>query len=1017
MTKTFIKTLVFLAILIGIIGCSSKEIVKQMEKEQEQEKEKIEQVEELSEEEVLEISTEIVKEILPIVFPPSAKIESIKADKKNKIVKIDLSKEFSYVPIRNETVKMLYEQFREELGSNYSTYKLQINALNYPIEALVPNYYRNSFAEYDQKKMPLIKSPRPEPIVRNISSKNNPANGLSGKNILLWHSHGWYYNNKLERWEWQRPRLFQSVEDLIPMSFTLPYIIPMLENAGANVFVPRERDIQTNEVVIDNDSPANNITQSRFTIYDGERLSWQKGNEPAFGLGNLPYKENENPFKLGNHVYTYSNLSGDARCEWIPEIPQTGEYAVYISYKHSKESVSDAHYIIHHLGGQTEFEVNQQIGGSTWIYLGKFKFKEGFNPRIGKVVLTNKSKESGGIVSADAVRFGGGMGIVERNGMTSGRPKFAEGARYWLQYAGMPDTLVYSFNQNENDYNDDYQSRAEYGNYLYGAPYGPNKNRNSKGLGIPIDLSLAFHTDAGISRSDTTIGTLSIYSLTSNDSQFVFPDGMSRLANRDIADIIQTQIVDDLKNKYDIIWTRRDLREARYSESVRPNFPSLLLELLSHQNFLDMKYVLDPRFRFDVSRSIYKGMLRFISSQYNFNYVVQPLPVTHFSTEFDKNGNVILKWKPQADPLEPTAFPAKYILYTRIDNAGFDNGILIDENSFIRKIDKNKIYSFKVTAVNDGGESFPSEILSVCKTDNDKSPIMIVNGFDRIAPPATVEDTSFIGFTNFLDAGVPDKYDINFTGAQYDYNPNSPYISNDAPGHGASNADYETKIISGNTFDFPYVHGQSIKNAGYSFLSCSDEAVMDGLIDLKKYKMIDLILGEEKKTKWQKPYADSVNGIQFEAIPAKLQKQLKEFLNSGKNLFVSGAYVGSDLFSNGDEQSTDFAKNILRFNLVTDHAAKTGEIFPTRSSFLRNMFGFKFNTELNDSIYAVEAPDAIAPLNGAETILRYKENQFSAGIGYKGNYGVVIFGFPFETITQLEVRNDIMKAIIKYFGL
>ena len=98
----------------------------------------------------------------------------------------------------------------------------------------------------------------------------------------------------------------------------------------------------------------------------------------------------------------------------------------------------------------------------------------------------------------------------------------------------MPDTLVYSLNKNENDYNDDYQSRAEFGNYLFGNPYGPNKNRSEKGLGIPIDLSLAFHTDAGISRSDTTIGALAIYSLTSTDSQLVFPDGMSRLASRDM---------------------------------------------------------------------------------------------------------------------------------------------------------------------------------------------------------------------------------------------------------------------------------------------------------------------------------------------------------------------------------------------------------------------------------------------------------------------------------------------------
>lgn len=1012
--KSYLQICLLVFTIFFISSCASKEIVK--EEEEIKEEVTLEEMEEVSTEEILEVKPEVIVEALPISFPANAKVEDVNVDKKRKSVVINLSKEFSYVPFRTETVDMLYEQFKGEIADQYLDYELQINVLGYPIEDLVPNYFRNGYSNYDLKRLPLNRPLRPKLLVKNVSSKNNPTRGLNDKNILLWHSHGWYYNNKLDRWEWQRPRLFQTVEDLIPMSFTIPYLIPMLENAGANVFVPRERVLQTNEVVVDNDSPTDPITKSRFIVRDGERLIWQKGNEPAFGIGDPPYRENENPFKFGSSVFTYSNFLGDAECEWIPDITKTGEYAVYISYKHSPENVSDAHYTIYHSGGQTEFEVNQQIGGSTWIYLGKFYFNKGYNPSNGKVVLNNKSREQGLIVSADAVRFGGGMGIVERNGTTSGRPKFTEGARYWLQYAGMPDTLVYSLNENENDYNDDYQSRAEYGNYLFGNPFGPNKKRNEKGLGIPIDLSLAFHTDAGISRSDTTIGTLAIYSLTSADSQFVFPDGMSRLANRDLADIIQTQIVDDIRKKYDVTWTRRNLWESRYSESVRPNFPSLLLELLSHQNFLDMKFVLDPRFRFDVSRAIYKGMLRFLSSQYNFDYVVQPLPITHFSTEFDKKGDVILRWEPQADPFEPTAFPTKYIVYTRINDGGFDNGILINETSYVKKIDKNKIYSFKVTAVNDGGESFPSEILSVCKTDNSKNPIMIVNGFDRIAPPSTVEDTSFIGFTNFLDAGVPDKYDISFTGTQYDFNPNSPYVSNESPGHGSSHADYETKIIAGNTFDFTFIHGQAIKNAGYSFVSSSDEAVMDEKIDLKKYKMVDLILGEEKKTRWQKPFADSVIGIQFEAFPSKMQKVLTNYLDKGRNLFVSGAYVGSDLFS-GDQKSIEFSKNILKFSLVTNHAAKRGEVFPTRASFLRNMLSFKFSNELNDSIYAVEAPDAIAPSNSAETILRYSENHFSAAIAHKKEYGVVVFGFPFETVLKSDVRDEIMKAVIKYFGM
>ena len=461
--KSFLRIFYYFPIIIFFLNsCSSKEIVKDEGKEELMVEEQVE----VPEEEVFEVKPQIKRENLPVVFPANAAIENIMVDKRKKIINVNLSKEFSYVPFRKETVELLYNQFNEELAYEYSDYNIKINLLNHPIEDLVPNYYRNGYAEYDLSRMPLNKSLRPEPIVRNISSLNNPTNGLNEKNIILWHSHGWYYNLKLERWEWQRPRLFQSVEDLIPMSFTIPYLIPMLENAGARVFVPRERDIQTNEVVVDNDLPINPITLSRFIVYDGERLSWQKGNDFAFGIGNPPYVENENPFKLGNSNFIYSSLYGDAKCEWIPDIPQTGEYAVYISYKHSPENVSDARYTVYHLGGETEFEVNQQIGGSTWIYLGKFSFKQGYNSEIGRVVLSNKSKEAGRIVSADAVRFGGGMGIIERNGTVSGRPKYVEGARYWLQYAGMPDTLVYSLNQNENDYNDDYQSRAEYGNYL-----------------------------------------------------------------------------------------------------------------------------------------------------------------------------------------------------------------------------------------------------------------------------------------------------------------------------------------------------------------------------------------------------------------------------------------------------------------------------------------------------------------------------------------------------------------------
>ena len=477
------------------------------------------------------------------------------------------------------------------------------------------------------------------PIVQNVSKNLKIAKGLADKNILLWHSHGWYYNNNEKRWMWQRARLFQTVEDVGPLAFTIPYLIPMLENAGANVFVPRERDIQLNEIIVDNDFNNKNFYQEKSF---SEKIIWKTSKQKGFGLTNPTIKEGENPFKSGTSRYTKSIINPLATAAWLPEFPKSGKYAVYISYSSSDSNVTDAHYKIIHSGGETEFLVNQRIGGGTWIYLGTFKFDKGQKKNQG-VLLSNQSKDTDKIVSADAVRFGGGMGIVEREGSTSGKPKFVEGSRYWLQFAGMPDTLTYNLNKNSDDYKDDYQSRAEYGNYLYGAPFGPNRKRDEKGLGIPIDLSLAFHTDAGITRNDTAIGTLMIYSIPGLDSQKVFPDGVSRLANRDLADIVMTQLVDDIRVKYDSAWTRRQLMNALYSEAARPNFPSMLLELLSHQNFYEMKFALDPRFRFDASRSIYKGMLKFLSSQYGMDYVVQPLPPNHFRIELNPDGVADIK--------------------------------------------------------------------------------------------------------------------------------------------------------------------------------------------------------------------------------------------------------------------------------------------------------------------------------------------------------------------------------------
>ena len=94
-----------------------------------------------------------------------------------------------------------------------------------------------------------------EPWVKNVSRPNEISEGLQNRHLSLWASHGYYYDQAKGFWKWQRPFLFGTTEDLFTQTIVVPYLIPMLENAGAVVFTPRERDWQKREIIIDNDDP------------------------------------------------------------------------------------------------------------------------------------------------------------------------------------------------------------------------------------------------------------------------------------------------------------------------------------------------------------------------------------------------------------------------------------------------------------------------------------------------------------------------------------------------------------------------------------------------------------------------------------------------------------------------------------------------------------------------------------------------------------------------------------------
>ena len=930
----------------------------------------------------------------------------------------------SYIPFREDNVAEIYKGINALLPTEFAKYRLQLRTNRHSIEELIPQALRSK----KDKKALTFSQDVEKPLVTKVSRPYTPTNGLQNRHIALWQSHGFYYEPKLNRWEWQRARCLQTVEDLYTQSFVLPYLVPMLENAGANVLLPRERDCQTAEIIIDNDGCLN--TNSTYTEHTADKV-WRQGTGKGFAHLRPQYIDFENPFKEGTFRIAETVKKGkESTAEWIPEIPQNGQYAVYVSYQTVPNSSDDALYTVYHKGGVSQFKVNQKMGGGTWVYLGTFGFDAGKSNAC-KVTLSNRSAKAGQTVTADAVKIGGGMGNIARRiseeGATdnlkssdktvnasnaaknipaayqpsyiteyqkSGYPRFCEAARYWMQWAGIPDS-VYSESHGKNDYTDDYKSRGIWVNYLAG---GSAANPTEKGLNIPVDLAFAFHSDAGTTLNDSIIGTLGIYQTDAYNG--VFANGASRYLSHDLTDLIQSNIVRDIRTLYEPRWTRRGKWNQSYYEARVPRVPTMLLELLSHQNFADMRYGIDPRFRFTVSRAIYKGMLQFLCSQYRMDYIVQPLPVDHMALRMIGENEIELSWKAVNDPLEPTAAPEKYIVYTRIGNGDFDNGTVVDKNSYRTVLPAGIVCSYKVTALNKGGESFPSEILSAYKAKRERERILIVNGFDRISGPAVINTPDRAGFDLEQDPGVPYLSNISFCGVQSGFN--RTQAGKEGEGSlGHSGNELEGMEIAGNTFDYSFIHGKAIQAAGkYSFVSCSDEAVENGIVTLEDYPIVDYILGLEKEDPATKAY--------YKTFSSPMQRLITSYCQSGGNLFVSGAYVGSDM--SGTQGNREFTEKVLKYGYQNSLTDKTsGQINGLGRSIAIPRLP-------NENSYAVTAPDCIVPVAPAFPVFTYARGNQPAGIAYKGaDYRTFVLGFPFESIQSETDRASIMAGILGFF--
>ncbi len=687
-------------------------------------------------------------------------------------IELHLNANAIYIAIREPLLRewevMVRDTLSHYLKRDFDDANVEFLYNRMPLEDFIPNAYRKEL-ERDKERdgraysgIPLITRENQELYTK----------GFNGAHIAMWPSHGWYYeaHEDTVRWQFQRPALYRTIEDLHTFQYVERYLAPMVESAGGIIISPRERSTQREEVVVDNS--AAKILSGNWVVQSG-------------GYRHIRALDGENPHELG----AYLLCENGGEIEYSTPITKAGRYGITLSYASLPNSSRRVRVDVNHSGGQTTIYLNQRMGGSTWIHIGEWDFD-----------TTASVKISGeGTITADAVRFGGGMGSVKRDDATSGMPRWSEAARYYLQFSGVPKD-IYAVGEKEAkeqppkrdrnvdslDYIDDYKSRGMWANWLV-------EERN-----IPLDMAVALHSNAGI--TDTTFGTLTIHYTEKGKGEL--RDGSSKFTSRDLSDMVQSQILENIRARHLSEWAARSLFDRQYAEVSRPVVPSTIIEMFSHQNYNDMELATTPQFRFEMARAIYIGMLKYLAQRYNRSYVVQPLPLRSFDMSMS-GGGVRLSWQAAIDSLESSAKPDYYRIYCRVGERGefMAIGTTMDNYYDIGITQDSTIRSYRVTAVNRGGESFPSETLSC----------------------------GFTGELNFIDvvrnecqefsSKVPYIYDYSYTGEVYDNDPKSEFVDNRNPGWGASHYQLQTIGRRGETLDNTLPQGAEILRGGGSYIS------------------------------------------------------------------------------------------------------------------------------------------------------------------------------------------------------
>lgn len=767
-----------------------------------------------------------------------------------------------------------------------------LNMNHIPIGELFIDSRHNLQKKYEN---PRTKSGGPQGF-----GQGQPQGFLSGKSIFLSPGHGWYYHST-NGWITQRGNTNGVVEDFSNAEPVFQYLLPYLFNAGAGVYPVRERDMNTEMVIVDNTDPG-------FSATGG----W-------FASTTVP------DFYGSDYMAAQVSTTETESAAFVADIPSDGYYHVYIWYTGGTNRSEDCQITIHHSDGETMVIQNLRLDGFTWKDIGRYYFLAGDPSENRKVVISNQGSDPSQYVIADAVRFGGG--IHE----DASKPRWEMSSMYHAPFMGCAACVT---------------------NTVTTMPlYVQWENE-----GWEDGIYLSWHTNA----PNPGTGTSSFaYSSAGWDGTFNGVQGSIELRAA-----IHNELIDDIRAGWDPYWSDRGEHTNWYGE-INPNYndetPGIIFEVAFHDTPDDAEQIKEPEFRRLAARAVYQGVVRYFADRDGLTPHFLPEPPVGLVVKWQEP-NVAISWaEPPFDNGGLAGNQATgYRVYLGRTGKGAQNAMETTSTSITIPQSQLPVSQgvnyVRVSAVNAGGESFPTETLAFSTDSGPRA--LIVNGFDRLDKYANIPESYYGGGTI-----------------------------------------YRGYLNQMNSYDYVIAHARALHYAGVPFDSTSNEAVIDGSVDLAEYEVVVWIVGEDSYS------VESLNDDE--------QDMLAGYLDSGGALFISGSEIAWDLWYLGSTSDQSFFTDYLRAQYQADSSG-TGNVTADPSGLFSGITPFNFDY-MDYMIYAANWPDCISAVPGGYTDLVYTSTSYGAAIvDDTGVFKLIYLGFPFETIFDPSIQNQLMSAAMGF---